>query len=57
MFRILARLGEVSIGGLKHGILIPVPELSLHGSVAGLCAFVLFYGSLFAVLILEMGHE
>jgi hypothetical protein len=57
MFGVFAWLRKVAVGGFEHGILVPMPQLSLHRRITGLSALVLFYGSFFAVLILEIGHE
>src|ERR1700675_1645713 len=36
MLRTLSRLWKIGISRLQHGILIPVSQLTIHGSVAGL---------------------
>ena len=57
MFGVFTGLGKVAVGGLEHGILIPMSQLPLHRCVTALAAFVLFYGSFFAVLILDIGYK
>jgi hypothetical protein len=51
VFGTLAWFGEIAIGGLKHGVLVAVAELSLHGSVAVLSFFFLFQRALQTILI------
>ena len=54
VFGAFAWLREVAVGSLEHGVLVPVPKLAVHRGIAVLRALVLFHGSLFAVLILDV---
>src|SRR6266403_2805571 len=42
----VARLGEIAIGTVLHGVGVTVPKLIFHGVVAGLGAFVRLEGTL-----------
>jgi hypothetical protein len=51
MFGIFAGLGEVGVRILQHRVLIPVPELTLHGSIALLVRLILLHSPFAEVLI------
>jgi len=42
VLRVLPGFREIGVGGLEHRVLIPVPKLSLHGSIASLTFLFLF---------------
>jgi hypothetical protein len=52
VFGTLPRLGEIGVCRLKHGILVPMPELAFHRSISGLRTLVLLNSTFFAVLVL-----
>ena len=55
VFGAVAGFGEIAIGAVLHGIGIAVAELIGHGVVAGLTAFVGFFGTFAAVgVVLEV---
>jgi len=51
VFRALAGFRKISIGGFQHWVLIAVPKLPLHGSVALLAGVFFFQRAFEAVLI------
>ena len=55
MLRAVARLREIAIGTVLHGVGVTVPKLIFHGVVAGLGAFVGLEGTLPAVgIVVQM---
>jgi hypothetical protein len=55
MFRTLTGFREIGVGGFQHGVLIAMPQLSLHGSVPLLVLFFLLQGAFETILVFAMG--